>query len=82
MRYIETALKIIYLVGSVYFIYTENVLSPFFWVYTVLSAVLGAILIFNKDSSYRFAQKPRDIIMRRIEGVILIVFAVSTVFIL
>jgi|GEM_PF-1671479 len=77
MRYLETILKILFLFASVYLVVTKAILSPFFVIFLVVCLLLGVCLIFNKHASYNFQQTPRDLGIRRVEGVILLIFAVG-----
>ncbi|MEK7609505.1 MAG: hypothetical protein AAB470_00075 [Patescibacteria group bacterium] len=76
MRYTEIILKLLFLIGAVSFIITKNILSPLFQVFLVVTILLGITLLLNKNASYYFKQSNRDLTIRKIEGILLIVFSV------
>ena len=76
MKKIEIAFKILFLIGSIYSIKSETVSGNFLVLYLLVCLILGIILLFNKKQSYGYELKPREVIMRKIEGVILIAFSV------
>ena len=76
MRHIETILKLLFAAGAIFFIIDKSVASPFFFTFLLISLILGIILIFNKDASYHFKQSQRDLGIRKIEGVLLVIFSV------
>jgi hypothetical protein len=77
MKYFEIILKLLFVAGMVsYYGFRE-----FFWAqigyFLVISALLGLSLIFNtKHQSYGYQLSRREIILRRIEGGILVVFSI------
>lgn len=75
MRIFEIILKLLFLLGSIYSIKSEIVSTPFLITFLIVCLVLGIVLIFNKDSSYNYPQTKRDLIIRKIEGSLLIVFS-------
>ena len=75
MRYIETILKLAFLAGSVAFMWMRMLPPSLFSAFMYINFLLGVTLIFNKEASYHFTQTPRDIFLRRIEGALLILFA-------
>ena len=75
MRYTELLLKIVFLADSIYFIVTKSLDSESFLAFLLLTLILGIILIFNKKASYNFKQTKRDLMLRHIEGVIMIAFS-------
>ena len=75
MRSLEITLKICFLVLSVLILVTNNVLNFGLWALLVISFALGVMLIINKKHpSYKHARAKSDFIMRKIEGIALIVF--------
>lgn len=76
MRYFETILKIGFLIPSLYLLITRQAQSQSFMVVlTILSSIsviLGFVLLFNKKSSYNYPQTKRDLLIRKIEGILLI----------
>ena len=81
MRYNEIILKLMFLAGAIYFIVTKNVNSAYFFYFLLVSLILGAVLILNKDASYHFKQSKRDLKIRKVEGALMIIFAVVISFI-
>jgi len=80
MRYFEIFLKIAFVGQIVTFfkpLFYENTAFLFF-IETAL--MLGIVLLLNKKQSYGYQLTRRDIIIRRIEGVLLIVFAILMMF--
>lgn len=75
MKYIETILKLAFLVGGIYVIATSNMYSYCFLVFLIICMFLGITLVFNKEASYNFKQTKRDLTIRKIEGVILLAFS-------
>ena len=80
MRYLEIILKLLFLAGSIFFIITKSVASPWFNIFLVVSIVLGIVLILNMDSSYRYPHTAATYWMRRVEGALLIIFAAVTAY--
>lgn len=79
MRTVEIALKLLFLGISIYFISTQEVLSPSFNLLLLVSIMLGLILMLNQDKpSYKFKHTKKDYLLRRIEGGILVIFAAIT----
>ncbi len=76
MRYIESILKLLFLAGAIFFIVTKDISSSNFLCFLLVSLILGVVLMFNKDASYHFKQTKRDLGMRKIEGVLLVIFSV------
>lgn len=81
MKYLEIFLKLAFLVLSVYVIVSKNVFSHWFMTLLVVSLLLGITLIFNKKQSYNYPTNwpklSRVFLLRRIEGVILVVCSVA-----
>lgn len=75
MRIFEAVLKLLFLFGSIYSIKAETVSTTFLVSFLVICTILGIVLIFNKDSSYNYPQTNRDLIIRKIEGTLLIIFS-------
>jgi hypothetical protein len=77
MRYFEIVLKVAFLAGAVHLLLTNPVRTCYMVAFLILSAILGAVLIFNKKASYHYKQTKRDYMIRRIEGVFLVLFALA-----
>jgi len=75
MRHFELFLKVLFLIGSLYAIKSEIVSPPFLIGYLLVCFILGVVLICNKHASYNFKQTKKDLIMRRIEGGLLVLFS-------
>jgi len=81
MRYSEIALKILFLIGSIYFIVTKDIASPLFNIFLIECILLGLVLVINKkDPSYRYPHTTATYVMRGIEAAILIIFANVTAY--
>ncbi len=78
MRNFEIILKIAFLAGSIVFLFTKDFNSVGFLIFLIVCAVLGCVLVVNKDSSYHYPQTPRDLVIRKIEGILLVVFSIIT----
>ncbi len=76
MKIFEIVLKILFLFGSIYSIKAETVPYPFLISYLLVCAVLGIFLFFNKKQSYGYELSKREIVIRRIEGVLLCSFSI------
>lgn len=76
MKYFEILLKLLFLGGSIYSIKVETVPYPFLVTYIIVCLVLGVVLIFNKKQSYGYELAKREVIMRRVEGVLLVTFSI------
>ncbi len=76
MKYFEIILKLAFLGGSIYAIKAETVSHTFLISYLVVCLVLGIVLFFNKKQSYGYELEKREIIMRRVEGVLLVAFSI------
>lgn len=76
MRIFEIILKLAFFLSSMYFVAARPFDATCFTAFLVLSLILGIVLIFNKDSSYDYPQTKKDYFIRRIEGGVLIAFAV------
>ena len=76
MRFLESILKLLFVIGAVYFLATNLFWSTLFVIFLVTCFLLGLVLIFNKKASYRFKQSRNDFTMRKVEGVLLVLFAV------
>ncbi len=74
MRYFEIILKLAFVVSAGILMYTKTIPSAWFCTFLIVSLILGVTLIFNKQASYNFPQSKRDLIIRRIEGGLLVVF--------
>ena len=75
MRYIEIILKLGFLGLSIFFMVTLSIGFVPVSLFLAICFILGFVLIFSTDSSYHFKQTHTDLSIRKIEGVILIIFA-------
>jgi hypothetical protein len=79
MKYFEIILKIAFLALAIYVIATRQVFGEAFMILTYIAFILGVVLIFNKKQSYNYpANYPKIknvFMMRRIEGIILVLCA-------
>jgi hypothetical protein len=75
MRYFEIILKIVFL-GAVLVVGFNNDLLFSRWLCVILtvSLLLGIVLLLNKKQSYGYELSMREVKIRRIEGVLLVVF--------
>jgi hypothetical protein len=78
MKIFEIILKILFFVGSIWAIKAETVSHPFLISYLILCLVLGIVLFFNKKQSYGYELSKREVVMRKIEGIILVAFSIFT----
>lgn len=76
MKYFEISLKILFLLGSIYSIKAETVPYPFLISYLLICMILGIVLFFNKKQSYGYELSKREIVIRKIEGILLVAFSV------
>ena len=78
MKVLEIILKLLFLVGAiVLFVSTALIGTSFMTAFLVLALILGLVLMFNRHSSYgAWDLKPRNLRLRRIEGVLLVLFAI------
>jgi hypothetical protein len=79
MKYVESFLKIAFVAQTLTFfkpLFYENTAFLFF---IETAFMLGIVLLLNKKQSYGYVLSHREVIMRRIEGVLLIVFSVLMV---
>lgn len=76
MKIFEIILKVLFLAGSIYSIGAESVQTPYLIAYLTVCLVLGIVLFFNKKQSYGYELSKREIVIRKIEGVLLGVFAI------
>ncbi len=80
MRYIEIILKVAFALGGLYLVTTQAVDSPCFIVFLAVSLLLGIVLLFNKQASYNFKQTKKDLMIRRIEGIFLVVYSLVLIY--
>ena len=76
MKKFEITLKVSFVLLALALIVTGNVNSLGLMIFLIVSFALGGVLIFNKDSSYKFKHTKTDFKLRRIEGILLAIFAV------
>ena len=78
MKYTEIVLKLAFLAGAIYVFVTKSITSPIFGFFLLICLFLGIVLFFNKKNSYgTWGNKPKDILMRRVEGILLVIFAIG-----
>lgn len=77
MRFIEIILKLAFLLGAIYIFAIGWVALTFSLAFISVAILLGICLLFNKEASYNFPQTKRDLLLRRIEGIVLIVAAIA-----
>jgi hypothetical protein len=80
MKIIEILLKLGFLGESIYLFITKTNDVNSWNIYLTICILLGLVLMLNKKASYNFKQSKRDLMIRRIEGAALIIFAVVVVF--
>ncbi len=81
MKIFEIILKVAFLVDAIY-LYAAKFINPsYFSTFIIICVLLGVVLIFNKKQSYGYMLAKKEIVMRRIEGIALIIFAVAMVFV-
>ncbi len=74
MKYFESVLKVWFLTSATGFYFVQES-SCWLKSLAVSSIILGITLIFNKNHSYGWYKiSHREVILRKIEGVILIIF--------
>ena len=80
MKIIEIILKLAFLALAIVLFATSSFVSAWLTAFLAVSLLLGLVLIFNKHESYGYpagySRMGRVYFLRRIEGVILIAFAV------
>jgi hypothetical protein len=76
MKYFEIILKLLFVAGAVTFFVSKEFFMLNLWVFIIVALVLGVVLLFNKKQSYGYQLSSREVTMRRVEGVVLVVFAV------
>ncbi len=74
MKYIEIILKVAFVAGAGVFFTAGDMFMTYFSSFLLVCILLGIILLFNKDQSYGYKLAKREVVMRRIEGAVLIVF--------
>jgi hypothetical protein len=86
MRFLEILFKIIFAAGAAFFIYTIpgsddglGILLLGLIPFLAACVILGILLIFNKHSSYDNIQTNTDLIIRKIEGIILVIFGLASI---
>jgi hypothetical protein len=76
MKYIEIILKLAFLAGVIVFASARDFFFTNLVWFLGVSLLLGIVLIFNRKQSYGYELSYREVVIRRIEGIILIVFAI------
>lgn len=81
MRYIEILLKLAFLILGLFLIFTKDLGNACLSLFLIVSILLGVVLMLNKNMSYRYPAKfkhfDRLILIRRVEGALLIVFGAT-----
>lgn len=75
LRPLEITLKFCFLILAIFLIATSNVISLGFWSFLVISFALGVVLMMNKKPSYKNANAKSDFKLRKVEAIVLIIFA-------
>jgi len=80
MKKLEIILKILF-VASFVFLYAtyKDSFGAAMVVFLSISFLLGIVLIINKDQSYGYPLSFHEVVERRIEGVLLILFSLAAV---
>lgn len=85
MKYIEIILKLAFLASAIALFVTMSIPSALFYVFLIVSFVLGIVLFFNKHESYGYPagypKMSRVYVLRKIEGVLLVVSAITFYFV-
>lgn len=76
MKYIEIILKLLFVTGAVTFFVSQEEFMKYFSAFLLVCILLGITLLFNKKQSYGYKLAPREVIMRRVEGAVLVIFVV------
>ena len=82
MRYLEIILKLAFVVTAIFVGVNYSVHTSDILIFLAISFLLGIILLFNKKQSYGYTLEKREIVIRRIEGVLLVLFSIILFFIL
>lgn len=77
MRNLEITLKICFTVLAAALILSRQLIDLNLLAFLTVSFGLGIVLILNKKPSYKRARAKSDFAMRRIEGMLLVIFAVA-----
>ncbi len=76
MKKFEITLKVGFILLALALIITGQVNSMGLMIFLLVSFALGGVLIFNKDSSYSHKHTKKEFKIRKLEGVILVLFSV------
>jgi len=82
MRYIELLLKLAFFALAAIVFIVQTPVSIWFSIFLLVGLALGLVLILNRKSSYTFKHKKSDYVMRRIEGVLLVLMVIVFVMLL
>jgi hypothetical protein len=82
MKSLEITLKLCFLILAVALLWTKNVIGFGLWSFLLVSITLGVVLIINKKHpSYtypkNYKRNDRVLMMRRLEGILLVLFALG-----
>lgn len=80
MRYFESILKLAFVGQALTFFRPFFYENPYFLIFLETSFILGIVLLLNKKQSYGHRLTSAEIIMRKIEGVLLIIFSLALFF--
>jgi hypothetical protein len=84
MRYIEIFVKLLFLGLAIFIFVTNAFLTLWLLIFLETSFLLGFVLVLNKEESYRYPpgypKMNRVYLMRKIEGLILILFSIIIFF--
>ncbi len=76
MKYIEIILKVAFVAGAAIFFTSKEMFMTYLSSFLLVCILLGITLLFNKDQSYGYKLKKREVVMRRVEGAVLVLFTV------
>jgi hypothetical protein len=76
MKYFEIILKLLFVAGAAAFFISKEFFMLYLCGFLIVTFILGVVLMFNKKQSYGYVLSKREVTIRRVEGAILIVFAV------
>lgn len=82
MKKLEITLKVGFVLLALGLIFSGSVNYFGLMIFLVISFALGGVLLFSKDSSYSHKHTKKEYVMRRIEGVLLVIFALVSWFLI
>ena len=80
MKYFESFLKLAFVAQTLTFFKPLFYENPMFLVFLETSFILGIVLLLNKKQSYGYTLSTGEIIMRKIEGTLLVIFSIALFF--